>query len=1439
MSSLFRKSTTEDLKVAIEKCVHNGSVKSLHRSVTPVEKGNLGSSPESASVLPSPSLAPDPAPSASPTSPTSPSESSKSVRDRRRSMTVPVNTFYPSTTDSSSTTTTTTKPALSSPQEETLPPRSLTPQQHQTLPTTKKSNRFVVSKITEDTVREGGALIMPSRSSASSSVTGSPETSRARSPLVVLLPDEKMVSPTGESPVTPFRPPLLTSMSLSSPAESRRGSLTRKISREKNDALPSPSTSVPEHEPFVFLGVCAMAKKAKSKYMVEILTRITQEFEQIKTVVFDEQQILNDPVEKWPIVDALISFTSDRFPLQKAIQYWRFRKPLLINDLEMQYVIKDRRKVYELLKSIDIELPRYAVLDRDSGKEEDAQLEEAEDFIIVNGTVFNKPFVEKPVCADDHNIYIYYPMSAGGGSQRLFRKIQNRSSMYSKESKVRRTGSFIYEEFMPTDGTDVKVYTVGPEYAHAEARKSPALDGRVERDIDGKEIRFPVILNNIEKLIARRICDTFKQMVCGFDLLRANGRSYVCDVNGFSFVKNSMIYYNDCAKIIANHALRKLAPELHIPWARPYQLEDPPIVTTTQGKMMELRCVVAVMRHGDRTPKQKMKMEVSHPAFFAIYTSYGGRLDAEGREIKLKKPKQLQEILDVTRDMLASHLDEPEIKDKRLKLEQLKSVLEMYGHFSGINRKIQMKYHPAEKADGEATQGDKNQNADENPKGALVLIMKWGGELTPLGKYQSEQLGQMFRCMYPGSGESSDKQGHGLLRLHSTLRHDLKIYASDEGRVQTTAAAFAKGLLALEGELTPILVQMVKSADTNGLLDNDLDARESGNIVKKRLKSILKKNADFSEEDIEALNPTDDISVKAAIAEIKNPVAACEEMHRSIGELVTIIREKARSQESELPALYTGESWDLIDRRWGKLEKDFRLRDGQFDITKIPDIYDCIRFDRQHNHWMNKLTCVKNIFKIAQNLANIVVPLEYGITQKEKLTIAQGIASPLLRKIRTDLQHVLDTPCEKENDPENVNRLHPRFSQNIASPDRLVRTRLYFTSESHIHSLMNIFRFGGLVPENDEQWKRAMTFVSAVPEFNFLTQIVIMQYEDPTKPVDSEERFHIELHFSPGMQIKDSETNPVKAKIESDLLKPAPDKLSKNASGDGINMKISTATLKNDSQLSIVGPLPSSGHRKSTVMPATSMSHLAEGWLDNLDSNSTINFPKTRYDRSIFKPNAPGVVMNRVFSTNVIKGISSGSSLDKMDDSTEATDVKCLSVPNVTPLETLHNALSLKQLDDFIKAITAPASKQVTPARTPDVSATGNEVDARKPNPLQFVHQYSSGSTWNDSEISSPQTTPSAAGGPNFVFRPLTADASLSQLDKPDAFSALDEHDQPMDVEMPDTSSSPQIDSLIFSPVKPDRRWNEEDKERKQDASSPPTTVSRQLDFDMHDGTKS
>ncbi|XP_043521196.1 inositol hexakisphosphate and diphosphoinositol-pentakisphosphate kinase 2 isoform X22 [Frieseomelitta varia] len=862
----------------------------------------------------------------------------------------------------------------------------------------------------------------------------------------------------------------------------------------------------------VLVGICAMAKKSQSKPMKEILTRL-EEFEYIKIVVFPEEVILKESVEDWPVVDCLISFHSKGFPLDKAINYANLRNPFIINNLPMQYDIQDRRRVYAILESEGIEIPRYAVLDRDSSDPKHHELVESEDHVEVNGVTFNKPFVEKPVSAEDHNIYIYYPTSAGGGSQRLFRKIGSRSSVYSPESRVRKTGSYIYEDFMPTDGTDVKVYTVGPDYAHAEARKSPALDGKVERDSEGKEIRYPVILSNAEKLISRKVCLAFKQTVCGFDLLRANGQSFVCDVNGFSFVKNSNKYYDDCAKILGNMILRELAPTLHIPWSVPFQLDDPPIVPTTFGKMMELRCVVAVIRHGDRTPKQKMKVEVRHPKFFEIFAKYDGYKHGH---IKLKRPKQLQEILDTARSLLAEiqhRAAGPELEEKQGKLEQLKSVLEMYGHFSGINRKVQMKYQPRGRPRGSSSDDDRLGEP------SLVLILKWGGELTPAGRIQAEELGRIFRCMYPGgqgrhlSGDYAGAQGLGLLRLHSTFRHDLKIYASDEGRVQMTAAAFAKGLLALEGELTPILVQMVKSANTNGLLDNDCDSSKYQNMVKTRLHELLQQDREFTREDREQINPGNALSINAAMDFVKNPVRCCQHVHTLIQKLMDIVRIKKDDPKTKDAILYHGETWELMGRRWGKIEKDFCTKNKRFDISKIPDIYDCIKYDLQHNNHTLQFEHAEELYIYSKYLADIVIPQEYGLTVQEKLTIGQGICTPLLKKIRADLQRNIE-----ESGEETVNRLNPRYSHGVSSPGRHVRTRLYFTSESHVHSLLTVLRYGGLLDVvKDEQWRRAMEYVSMVSELNYMSQIVVMLYEDPTKDPSSEERFHVELHFSPGV----------------------------------------------------------------------------------------------------------------------------------------------------------------------------------------------------------------------------------------------------------------------------------------------------------------------------------
>ena len=71
--------------------------------------------------------------------------------------------------------------------------------------------------------------------------------------------------------------------------------------------------------------------------------------------------------------------------------------------------------------------------------------------------------------------------------------------------------------------------------------------------------------------------------------------------------------------------------------------------------------------------------------------------------------------------------------------------------------------------------------------------------------------------------------------------------------------------------------------------------------------------------------------------------------------------------------MYHSETLELMLRRWSKLEKDFKMKNGRYNISKIPDIYDCIKYDVQHNSSL-KLDHMMEIYHRSKALADIVIP---------------------------------------------------------------------------------------------------------------------------------------------------------------------------------------------------------------------------------------------------------------------------------------------------------------------------------------------------------------------------------------------------------------------------------------------------------------------------------
>ena len=907
-----------------------------------------------------------------------------------------------------------------------------------------------------------------------------------------------------------------------------------------------------------------------------------------------------------------LSKTTNMLDLSQRDSIYNFETILNNNSLNMIKLspIKNRlSNANSISKNLQKENIVYCEKDDEESESSKCEsinesLKEFDEYIELKGNKINKPFVEKPANGDDHNIYIYYPHC--GGQKRLFRKTKNLSSLYyPNNNKIRRDKSYIYEEFLQSDGFDIKVYTVGEDYFHAEERKSPTLDGVVKRTTEGKEVRYPVNLTHEEKNMARKIVQIFKQNICGFDILRSKGKSYVCDVNGWSFVKGNNKYYEDCAiqirKIILNNIDHELLliKEIKLPEIKIYK--DMVLEKNKNGE--KLRSIVAVFRHADRSPKQKLKFIFKEPEILKLFDIfYNDKIITikDNKEIandlKLKKPNELLTVFNIV-DNLLKKIEERKINldndNMHLKLFQIKLILEQNLNFEGLTRKIQLRPRKWKKINIK----DEKENIIKTKyiiKEALFII-KWGGRITHSGIKQTKLLGNTFRTQLYYSNKLT---GEDLLRLHSTFRHDLKCYSSEEGRSLKTGAAFLQGLLQLDGSLIPIVTSMVRNDDkVSKLLDvSNSDIEGLRKNVKKNLEELFHSKENIKEKfnkmvykDInnkkvniekikkrqkpfldlideignfqlqmnkiyellgliikhlktflcseEILTECDTYFVRNKLA-IKSRRSSLKIIKNSIYYTMKKIQkhnkkrpnsvlkgnkkdksneeEKKESKDKEKDNFYLFDCEEekviLIFKRYTKLYQEFyNSETKKYDIGKIPSIYDNIKYDIIHNKSIVNKDGYK-LFNIVNKLACFLMPLEYGINIEEKFNIGIKLIKPLLLKIKYDLLW-MNYLKEKENENEDDDLEENKYND-FNPDDSNVKTRFYFTSQSHLYALFNTILYGYnsfLVDDGENLnpiWK--------IFDLDYCSHIVFRLFENSKVNENDEKRYRIEIIISPG-----------------------------------------------------------------------------------------------------------------------------------------------------------------------------------------------------------------------------------------------------------------------------------------------------------------------------------
>lgn len=156
------------------------------------------------------------------------------------------------------------------------------------------------------------------------------------------------------------------------------------------------------------VGVMGVRRKLDSKAMCRILSYIGEYDVGLRLVQIDEHVMSRQSIEQWPIVDVVIPLYSKLFPLQKVLKYVALRSPIVVNDLQMQTFMQDRRTIRNILAKHNVPTPPAVYVNRS-----------VNDRVVHTGhngntlTVFSsarsaqfrihKPFVEKPVDPEDHS----------------------------------------------------------------------------------------------------------------------------------------------------------------------------------------------------------------------------------------------------------------------------------------------------------------------------------------------------------------------------------------------------------------------------------------------------------------------------------------------------------------------------------------------------------------------------------------------------------------------------------------------------------------------------------------------------------------------------------------------------------------------------------------------------------------------------------------------------------------------------------------------------------------------------------------------------------------------------------------------------------------------------------------------------------------------------